>query len=165
MSLARKLSDPVLTNLAAGTLHAKMPVEQAANTNRRNVTHLEAFGRLLAGLAPWIEAGDSPYRDLALQSLARAVDPASPDFMNYTRERQPLVDAAFLAQGLLRAPRTLLGAIDATTKRHLVAALESTRVTTPAFSNWLLFTATVEAGLDALGAPFDATRVEYAVRQ
>jgi hypothetical protein len=162
---ARKLADPVLTNLAAGALHARMPVEQAANTNRRNVTHLEAFGRLLAGLAPWIESGDSPYRDLALQSLARAVDPASPDFMNFTRERQPLVDAAFLAQGLLRAPKALLGAIDATTKRQLIAALESTRVTTPAFSNWLLFTAMVEAGLDALGAPFDATRVEYAVRQ
>src|SRR6185436_10456866 len=138
---------------------------QAPNSDRRNVTHLEAFGRLLAGLAPWIEAGDSPYRDLALKALARAVDPASPDVMNFTRERQPLVDAAFLAQGLLRAPKTLIGAIDATTKRHLIAALESTRVITPAFSNWLLFTATVEAGLDALGAPFDATRVEYAVRQ
>src|SRR5262249_14947496 len=45
------------------------------------------------------------------------------------------------------------------------AALESTRVITPAFSNWLLFTAMVEAGLNALGAGFDATRVEYAVRQ
>jgi hypothetical protein len=165
IALARKLADPVLTNLAAGTLHAKMPVEQAANTNRRNVTHLEAFGRLLAGLAPWIESGDSPYRDLALKALARAVDPASPDVMNFTRERQPLVDAAFLAQGLVRAPTSLPGAVDAATKRRLIAALESTRVIVPAFSNWLLFTAMVEAGLDALGAPFDATRIEYAVRQ
>jgi hypothetical protein len=162
---ARRLADPVLTNLAAGTLHAKMPVEQAPNTDRRNVTHLEAFGRLLAGLGPWIESGESPYRDLALKALARAVDPASADAMNFTRERQPLVDAAFLVQGLLRAPTALLGALDATTKRQLIAALESTRVTTPAFSNWLLFTAMVEAGLAALGAPFDATRVEYAVRQ
>jgi hypothetical protein len=162
---ARRLADPVLTNLAAGTLHAKMPVEQAANTDRRNVTHLEAFGRLLAGLAPWIEGGTSPYGDLVLKALDRAVDPTSPDFMNFTRERQPLVDAAFLAQGLLRAPKTLLGAIDGATKRNLVAALESTRVITPAFSNWLLFTAMVEAGLAALGAAFDATRVEYAVRQ
>ena len=34
-----------------------MPVEQAADADRRNVTHLEAFGRLLAGIAPWIESG------------------------------------------------------------------------------------------------------------
>jgi hypothetical protein len=163
---ARRLADPVLATLAAGTLHSRMPVEQAPNTNRRNVTHLEAFGRLLAGLAPWIESGEEPrYRDLALKALAHAVDPASPDFMNFTRARQPLVDAAFLAQGLLRAPRALLGSLDAPTKRNLVAALESTRVITPAFSNWLLFTAMVEAGLDALGATFDATRVEYAVRE
>lgn len=162
---ARKVAEPVLTNLAAGTLRARMPVEQAANTDRRNVTHLEAFGRLLAGIAPWIETGDSPYRDLALRALDRAVDPQSPDAMNFTRERQPLVDAAFLVQGLLRAPKSLLTQIEGTTKKNLIAALESTRVITPAFSNWLLFTAMVEAGLDALGAPFDATRVEYAVRE
>ena len=171
---ARRLTEPVLTHLAAGTLHAKMPVEQAAGTNRRNVTHLEAAGRLLAGIAPWLELpADASeegrlrarYLDLGRQSIARAVDPASPDFMNFTRERQPLVDAAFLGEALLRAPKALTGSLDATTKRHLVAALESTRAITPAFSNWLLFTATIEAALAALGAAFDATRVEYAVRQ
>ena len=50
----RKLADPVLKNLAAGTLKARMPVEQAAGAKRQNVTHLEAVGRLLAGLAPSI---------------------------------------------------------------------------------------------------------------
>ena len=162
---ATKIAQPVLSNLAAGSLRARMPVEQAPNTDRRNVTHLEAFGRLLAGLAPWIEAGDSPYRDLTLKALDRAVDPGSADVMNFTRERQPLVDAAFLVQGLLRAPKSLLSAVEGKTKSNLIAALESTRVITPAFSNWLLFTAMVEAGLDALGAPFDQTRVEYAMRQ
>jgi hypothetical protein len=166
IALAKKLADPVLGNLAGGTLRARMPVEQAAGADRGNVTHLEAFGRLLAGLAPWIESGAAPELGrLALQALDRAVDPASPDFMNFTRERQPLVDAAFLAQGLLRAPKTLLAAIDGRTKKNLVAALESTRAITPAFSNWLLFTAMVEAALDALSARFDATRVEYAVRE
>ena len=163
---AHRLAEPVLTSLAAGTLHAKMPVEQAPNADRRSVSHLEALGRLLAGIAPWLESGEEPrYRDLVLQGLARAVDPSSPDVMNFTRDRQPLVDAAFLVQGLLRAPKALVGALDGATKRNLVAALESTRVITPAFSNWLLFTAMVEAGLNALGAGFDATRVEYAVRQ
>ena len=44
-----RLADPVLKNLAAGTLKAKMPVEQAAGRDRRAVSHLEAIGRLLAG--------------------------------------------------------------------------------------------------------------------
>jgi hypothetical protein len=165
-SYGTKLAEPVLRNLANGTLRARMPVEQAANVDRRGVTHLEAFGRLLAGIAPWLENGAAPvYPQLVLQGLDRAVDPKSPDFMNFTRERQPLVDAAFLVQGLLRAPTSVLAKVEGTTKQNLVAALESTRVITPAFSNWLLFSAMVEAGLEALGAPFDATRVEYAVRE
>jgi hypothetical protein len=170
----RRLADPVLKNLAAGTLKARMPVEQAAGANRRNVTHLEAIGRLIAGLAPWLElAPDSSpegrlrteYADLARHAIARAVDPSSPDFLNFTRERQPLVDAAFLAQGLLRAPRALRAAMDAATRRNVIAALESTRVIAPGFNNWLLFSATVEAALATLGASWDRMRVDYALRQ
>ena len=170
----RRLADPVLKNLAAGTLKARMPVEQAAGANRRNVSHLEAVGRLVAGIAPWLELrGDASaegrlrtdYADLTIRAIARAVDPSSPDFLNFTRERQPLVDAAFLAQGLLRAPRALRGALDPTTRKNVVAALESTRVISPGFNNWLLFSATIEAALAALGASWDRMRVDYALRQ
>jgi hypothetical protein len=85
--------------------------------------------------------------------------------LNFTRDRQPLVDAAFLAQGILRAPRALRDGLDETTKRHLVAALESTRIIAPGFNNWLLFSATVEACLKSLGAAWDRVRVDYALRQ
>ena len=174
IAVMRQLADPVLTNLANGTLRARMPVEQAAGGDRRPVTHLEAIGRLLAGLAPWIDlpADDtgegrlrSEYAALARRAIARAVDPASPDFLNFTRDRQPLVDAAFLALGVLRAPRALRDGLDAATKRHLVAALESTRPIVPGYNNWLLFSATVEAGLKNLGAGWDRLRVDYALRQ
>jgi hypothetical protein len=170
----RRVADPVLKHLANGTLKTRMPVEQASGSDRRGVTHLEALGRLVAGIAPWIELApdDTPegrtradYAALVRTAIAKAVDPASPDFMNFTKERQPLVDAAFLAQGLLRAPRTLRTALDATTRRQLIAALESTRVISPGFNNWLLFSATIEAALATLGAPWDRMRVDYAVRQ
>jgi hypothetical protein len=170
----RRLADPVLQHLAAGTLKASMPIEEAPNTNRQSVTHLEAIGRLVAGISPWLEApfDDSDegrlralYADLTRQAIARAVDPASADFLNFTRDRQPGVDAAFLAQGVLRAPQALNAALDPATKAHLIAALESTRLITPAFSNWLLFSATVEAALARLGASWDRMRVDYALRQ
>jgi len=174
IGLLRKLADPVLTNLASGTLKARMPVEQAAGANRQNVTHLEAIGRLLAGMGPWLELqadGSSEntlraqYADLARRSIAHAVDPSSADFLNFTRERQPLVDAAFLAQALLRAPRALHESLDDGVKRNLIAALESTRAIAPGFNNWLLFSATVEAALKKLGATWDRMRVDYALRQ
>jgi len=170
----RKIADPVLTNLAAGTLKARMPVEQSAGANRRTVTHLEAVGRLLAGIAPWLELGDDrtaearirlQSADMARQGLARGVDPASPDALNFTTDRQPLVDAAFLSQALLRAPRTLGEALDRTTRERLAAALASTRAIAPPLSNWLLFPATIEAALMRLGAPWERDRVDYALRQ
>lgn len=169
-----KLADPVLSNLANGSLKARMPVEQAAGANRQSVTHLEAIGRLLAGMAPWIELQSdasaegkmrAQYGDLAGRAIARAVDPSSPDFLNFTRDRQPLVDAAFLAQAVLRAPRALRGSLDPAATKNLVAALESTRAIAPGFNNWLLFSATVEAALLKLGAAWDRMRVDYALRQ
>jgi hypothetical protein len=189
VTVLRRLADPVLTHLANGTLKARMPVEQAPGADRRSVTHLEALGRLIAGIAPWLELSANPadrsappaalptadehdearlraqYAALAQRAIARAVDPSSPDALNFARDRQPLVDAAFLAQGILRAPRTLRDGLDGATKRHLIAALESTRAIVPGFNNWLLFSATVEAGLKALGAGWDRVRVDYALRQ
>jgi hypothetical protein len=55
VAVMRRLANPVLTHLANGTLKARMPMEQAPGADRRPVTHLEALGRLIAGLAPWIE--------------------------------------------------------------------------------------------------------------
>ena len=157
-----------------------MPIEQAPGADRRSVSHLEALGRLIAGMAPWIELSvdgaalsadaaearlRAEYAALAQRAIARALDPASADRLNFTRDRQPLVDAAFLAQGLLRAPNTLGGGLSREARAHLVAALESTRAIAPAFNNWLLFSATIEAALKALGAGWDRVRVDYALRQ
>lgn len=170
----QRIADPVLTNLASGTLKARMPVEEAAGANRRGVTHLEALGRLAAGITPWLDLDDGPdderalrtrYRDLLARGLANALDPASPDAMNFTQGGQPLVDAAFLAQAVLRAPGVLQRALAPQTRTRLVAAFEAARVIQPGFNNWLLFAATVEAALKALGAPWDRMRVDYALRQ
>jgi hypothetical protein len=55
-----RLAEPVLTNLAEGRLRQRMPVEiaPAGRPERRDYTHLEAVGRLLTGIAPWLELAD-----------------------------------------------------------------------------------------------------------
>ena len=109
-----KIVDPVLTTLSQNRLKATMPVESAPGqqAGRRAVSHLEALGRTLAGLAPWLDlnADDNVeedllrqrYLDLARKAIANGVDPQSPDYLNFTKNSQPLVDTAFLAHGLLR---------------------------------------------------------------
>ena len=160
ITVLRRLADPVLTNLAQGTLKARMPVEQAAGSRPPNgdasrgarppARRHRAVARAWRRTAPPRVACAADYADLARRAIARAVDPASPDFLNFTRDRQPLVDAAFLAQALLRAPtRAARRARRRRRSATSIAALESTRVISPAFNNWLLFSATVEAALAA----------------
>ncbi len=164
-----RIADPVLNALSQRRLAATMPVE-APNGNaedRRIYTHLEAFGRLLAGIAPWLESDGAGREraELARQCIAAAVDPASPDHMNFTHGGQPLVDAAFLALGILRAPNQLWQKLDAGTQKHLLDALRSTRAMSPPLNNWLLFSAIIEAFLAWAGEPWDAARIDYALRQ
>lgn len=172
-----KIATPVLTNLAQGTLKTQMPCEAAAGSEaaRRKFTHLEAFGRLLAGIAPWLElelpAGSKEAADLARlvvlaqRALVSATTPTSPDFLNFSDGAQALVDTAFLAQAILRAPRTLWDPLDRETRANVTKALLATRVLLPGFNNWLLFAATVEAALLKMGAAWDRLRVDYALRQ
>ncbi|HEX6546425.1 MAG TPA: DUF2264 domain-containing protein, partial [Bryobacteraceae bacterium] len=170
-----KVGDPVLSALSARRLKATMPVEAPHGNadERRQFTHLEALGRLLSGMAPWLESGASSgpeasrrehYCDLSRKAIAAGVDPHSPDYMNFSKGSQPVVDAAFLALAVLRAPRELWEKLDRTTKRQLVEAMRSSRVILPGYNNWLLFSATVEAFLFRAQEDWDKMRVDYAVR-
>ncbi len=176
ITVLTRIADPVLTALQQRKLRATMPVE-APHSNvqdRSQYTYLEALGRLLAGISPWLESGAATlseedrrrrYADLARASIAAAVDPSSPDYMNFAKGSQPVVDAAFLALAVLRAPSELWEKLDRQTQLHLIEALRSSRIIRPGFNNWLLFSATVEAFLCRVGEQWDAMRVDYAIRQ
>jgi hypothetical protein len=85
--------------------------------------------------------------------------------MVFDRGGQPLVDAAFLSHALIRAPKTLIGGLDSRVKENLIRALRSSRKIIPVPTNWVLFSAMVEAALYELGAPdYDMVRVVYAAR-
>ena len=166
ISLAEKLAEPVLRNLAARTLRLNMPVEQAAGAQREDFCHLEAFGRLLSGIAPWLEQ-DRPaaWLELAHEAIDAATEPTSPDFLNFNYQKQPLVDSAYLALAFLRAPQSLWVPLSDRVKRNVIAALKSSRVITPHESNWLLFAATVEAALFNLGEEIVRSRVGLAFQK
>ncbi len=171
-----RIAKPVLEACSERKLKQLMPVEAPHGNaaERAQFTHLEALGRLLAGMGPWLEADEYTgtegdlrlhYRELARASIAAAVDPASPDFMNFNRGSQPVVDAAFLALGILRAPKELFQKLSDRTKSHLIGALRSSRAIRPGFNNWLLFSAIIEAFFAHAGEPWDTMRVDYAIRQ
>ncbi len=174
--LLQRVADPVLQALSRGRLKQDMPVEArpGLEKDRARYTYLEAFGRLLAGMAPWLALGpDSSaegklrahYIDLSLACIRKAVDPRSPDYMNFREGGQPLVDAAFLAQALLRAPHQLWDRLDTPTQGMLLQALKATRKITPGYNNWLLFSAMIEAALLRFEDYGDQMRIDYALRE
>jgi hypothetical protein len=173
VSTLTKVTSPVLKALSKGQLKKEMPVEAQKNNQekRKLVSYLEAFGRSVSGLAPWLELPAdgtteskkrNEFLDLVIKSMNHAVDPRSPDFMNFTEGGQPLVDAAFLAHGLVRAPKQLWGNLDSVTRERLVKALKSTRQIKPYESNWLLFPAMIESALLKFTGECETQRIEYA---
>lgn len=171
-----KIARPVLFNLAQDQLKEKMTVELSKTIdnkeNRLQYSYLEAFGRTLSGIAPWLEleGGNAEeikmreqYRQWTLKAIANAVHPTSKDYLKWTGG-QPLVDASFFAFGLVRSP-WLWNHLDTAVKQNVIVALKKSRSTIPVYSNWILFSAMIEAFFCKYGMEYDPVRIEYAVRE
>ena len=166
-----RLGEPVLSALSENKLKERIPSGQW-EANRKSFAPLEATGRLLAGMAPWLELGPDQtdegklrahFIQLAVRGLGNAVDPQAPDYMNFSRGSQPLVDAAFLAHALLRAPNQLWGNLTAKTRTQLIEALGNTRQIKPGNNNWLLFSAMIECALWTYAGECHTNSIELAV--
>ena len=171
-----RLAGPVLQAASTGRLQAELPVRCHSSQDparRAPVTHLEALARTLAGLAPWLDAtggdaAESEQRDAlrrqAVDAIAIACDPLHPSRLDFAGDHQAIVDGAFLAHAVLRAPRSLADGLDGAGRTNLITVLASTRDRLPCHNNWLLFAAMIEAALHRLGAAWDPMRVDYALR-
>lgn len=175
VSALTRIADPVLTALSNDELKKLMPVEAAKGQEegRRRVTYLEAMGRLLSGMSPWLELGPDntgegrlreKYIDLAVKGIHHATDPKSADYMNFNKFGQPLVDAAFFAQALLRAPHQLWDRLDQETKMNVIRELKSSRVIKPGNNNWVFFSAMVESALLKFDGTCDMSRIDKAIK-
>ena len=176
LSQMQRVCFPVLSALSQDKLVATMPVEAAAGheQDRRKVTHLEAFARTLAGIAPWLEHGPTSGTEGALreqfcvmarQALANGVNQQAADYLRFGEQSQTIVDAGFLSLAIARAPRELREKLPGPVRAQLAEALRRTRNLLAPFNNWLLFAAMVEACLYQLGETWDRARVDYALRE
>ena len=176
VDLLYKMAAPVLSNMAEGNLQKNMIVEVSPNWDGRNkgVTYMETFGRLMAGIAPWLSLPDDEtdegmkrkqLRDWALKSYRNAVDPESPDYLLWRGHGQALVDAAYIAESFLRGYDALWVPLDDTTKSRYIEEFSQLRRVDPPYTNWLLFSSTIEGLLAKAGAQYDEYRVNSAIRK
>ena len=176
VDLAYKMAAPVLSNMAEGNLQKNMLVEVSPNWDGRNkgVTYMETFGRLMAGISPWLALPDDDteegakrkqLREWALKSYKNAVDPDSPDYLLWRGHGQALVDAAYVAESFLRAYDALWVPLDDVTKKRYFEEFSQLRRVDPPYTNWLLFSSTIEGFLAKAGAECDEYRVNSAIRK
>ena len=175
-SLAYKMAQPVLENMAKGELQKNMQTEFSPSFDNRNkkVLYMECFGRLMAGVAPWLTLPDDAtaegkqrkqLREWALASYKNAVDPQNPDYLCWGIGGQNLVDAAYIAESFLRAYDTLWKPLDDVTKKRYLKEFAKLRHIDPPYTNWLLFSSTIESFMAKAGGDFDEYRVNSACRK
>ncbi|MFG6416522.1 DUF2264 domain-containing protein [Roseateles sp. DC23W] len=176
LKLMQQMAEPVLEPMSQGQLKQKFVLELSPTWDGRDrsVAYLEAFGRLMSGIAPWLAlpADDTAEGQLrrrlqqqALQSYAHSVDPKSPDCLTWKGQGQALVDSAYFTNALMRAPKTLWEPLDATTKARIVTEIKGLRGIEVPNINWLLFAAMNEAWLLSIGEAHDPMRMNAAIRK
>jgi len=156
--LAWQMAQPILENMAKGELQKNMQTEFSPSFDNRNrkVVYMEAFGRLMAGIAPWLtlsEAETSPeeaakvgqLRQWALQAYKNGVDPDSPDYLCWGVSGQNLVDAAYIAESFIRAYDALWMPLDDVTKQRYITEFKKLRSIEPPYTNWFLFSSVIES--------------------
>lgn len=175
-NLLYDIAAPILSNMSEGKLQQNMLVELSPTWDGRDkrVTYMEAFGRTMAGLAPWLSLPDDntpegikrkQLREWALKSYAHSVDPASPDYLLWRKEGQPLVDAAYIAESFIRAYDALWVPLDSVTKQRFIQEFQQLRRINPPYTNWLLFSSTIECFLKKAGAQSDGYRITSALQK
>ena len=175
---AYKMARPVLENMAKGELQKNMKVEVSPNWDGRNkkVAYMETFGRLMAGLSPWLTLPDDDtaegqqrkqLREWALAAYKHAVDPESPDYLAWRGHGQALVDAAYVAESFIRAYDALWMPLDDVTKQRYLEEFQQLRRVEPPYTNWFLFSSTIESFLaKAFGLKaYDDYRVMTTIRK
>ena len=174
--LAYNMAAPVLRNMAEGTLQQNMQVEVSPNWDGRDkrVTYMETFGRLMAGIAPWLALPDDDtaegakrrqLREWALAAYRNAVDPDSPDYLAWRGHGQALVDAAYVAESFIRAYDALWEPLDSVTKQRYIAEFSQLRRVDPPYTNWVLFSSTIESLLCKASGNCDEYRINSAIRK
>lgn len=182
---AYKMAQPVLENMAKGELQKNMQTEFSPSFDNRNrkVVYMETFGRLMAGIAPWLALPDSAFgssaaeqkelaqvrqlREWALASYKNSVDPESPDYLCWGVAGQNLVDAAYIAESFIRGYDALWVPLDKVTKERYIKEFKKLRSIEPPYTNWFLFSSTIESFIaKAAGLrEYDDFRVMMTIRK
>lgn len=172
---------PVLEGFCEGTIQRDFPA--CCRPERKEFALLELLSRTLCGMSSWVELGEdntpegrlrATYARMGRIAIERLTRPSDACYGNFTDRHpfldrpvsaQPLVDAAFLAQALLRAKTVLWEPLEASVQEQVIMAMRQAAKIRSFRSNWLLFSAMIQAFLLETTGECDMMHVDYALSQ
>jgi hypothetical protein len=130
--------------------------------DKKPTAHLEAFCRVLVGIAPWIELHDNNNNDnvcdkveslkrLSLLCLDSITNPNSADYIDFNTQEQILVEAGILCLALNRGYTRIWCPLSHEVKNQVITSLKKTRKFVAHDNNWVLFPSMIEAFLLRIG--------------
>ncbi len=167
-----RVAFPVIDALSRGRLRAELPLLPAEK--KRGVAYLEAFGRTLSGIAPWLVSHPEDDWESNLQQiyieriksgLEHCTNPSGPDYFVWQPDQrqsqnQPLVDAAYFISGLLKARSVLWEPLSPYIQDQVLRALQLvSKIRNNPNNNWCMFTARVETGIWQLTGVGDLSKI------
>ncbi|MBJ2176062.1 DUF2264 domain-containing protein [Aureibaculum sp. A20] len=179
IELMQKIADPILVPLSQQKLHEMLPLKDWEKNNDRcdyRTTYIQAAGRTLSGLAPWLSLGvdDSEegklrakYIDLSLKAIVNITNPESKDYQfgKETETYERIVHNAYVAYPLLIATDQLWAPLSVKQKEDIIIALKTHRKYKPFNNNWLLFASVIEAAIWKLTDSCDVEKIENGVNK
>jgi hypothetical protein len=126
----------------------------------------------MAGVAPWLALPDDEtpegkkrraLRADLLKAIANAVNPASPDYLNFRSGNQPIIDVGAMSHGFLRGYEALWVPLDTETKKRVIAEFKTLRDRGGPDNNWVFLAAIREAFLLKAGEQPDMEKIKLAL--
>lgn len=176
-----KIAYPVINGMASDNLKKVLPLCEPHEMRLVGADYLEAIGRTIAGIAPWIELSNdeildeneknlqNSYREMTRKAIDNATNPYSKDYClwNISDDNlnpcQPVVDTAYFVSALLKAPNELFYKQEAYVQHNILNCVYKIRSARPMRSNWLMFSAMIEVFLYKFTGTCEPMKIEYAL--
>lgn len=178
LNLLDKIASPVLSRLCDGNLKKEMNVDYSPTwdaSRDKESAYMEAFGRLISGVAPFIDLEDlnleekfiqKKIKDQSLKCLENCITPGNPDYFYWdTKSKQILVDSAYMAQAFLVAPKTLWEPLSKDIKIRYINNFKKISNIIPVKNNWVLFSGMLETFLMFVGEQFQENKIKRSIFQ
>ncbi len=164
----KDIIDPVIPYYTPKKAGIKLGHFEASYSDE--VAKMEAFSRILWGLAPLWACGESAgeFDKIYVEGIINGTDPESDEYWGDIPEvsgDQKIVEMAALGLALILAPKKVWEPLNEKQRANFHRWLSQVNCEITCGNNWQLFPILVNLGFKNVGAPYDADRLKVCVEK